>query len=51
VARFRDVLKVTPRNAPPVAESPAPAPRRATRKRWPSRGLGLQASGLGKNGL
>jgi DNA-binding transcriptional regulator GbsR (MarR family) len=31
VARFRDVLKVTPRNAP-VAE-PAPAPARAQRRR------------------
>ena len=34
VARFRDVLKVTPRAAPPPSEpAPAPAPARAQRRR------------------
>ena len=32
VARFRDVLKVTPRAAPPASEAP-PAPARAQRRR------------------
>ena len=32
VARFRDVLKVTPRAAPPAVE-PAPAPRAPQRRR------------------